>query len=57
MMYYPGKLANKSFRLYYYAILRDCDKKHLEECTRLIKINGCVTDYWEILQIYNKNYD
>ena len=50
MMYYPGQLADRSFRIQYYDILSAWDKKHPEERTRLIKINGCVTDYWELLK-------
>lgn len=46
MMYYPGRLADKSFRLYYYDILRDWDKNHPEEPTDLVKINAIITDRW-----------
>ena len=56
MIYYPGRLADKSFRVYYYDILSDWDKKHPEERTRLMKINGCVTDYWELLKYVVKMF-
>lgn len=50
MMYYPGQLADWPFRMHYYDILSAWDKNHTETRTRLIKVNGCVTDYWEILK-------
>ena len=50
MMYSPGQLADRLFRMHYYDILNAWDKDHPETRTRLIKINGCVTDYWELLK-------
>lgn len=48
MLYYPGKLADISFRTHYYDLLSDWDKKHPGLKTHLIKGNIRITDYWQL---------